>query len=40
MPLDEELLLNMNEDQLKQYVVKNSDEVINFLTEFKYGLYQ
>ena len=40
MPLDDELLLNMNEDQLKQYVVKNSDEVINFLTEFKYGLYQ
>ena len=40
MPLDEELLLQMDEDQIKQYVVKNSDEVINFLTEFKYGLYQ
>ena len=40
MPLDEELLLQMDEDQIKQYVGKNSDEVINFLTEFKYGLYQ
>jgi len=38
--LDDELLLHMDEDQIKQYVGKNSDEVINFLTEFKYGLYQ
>jgi len=40
MPLDDELLLHMDEEQIKQYVGKNSDEVINFLTEFKYGLYQ
>jgi len=40
MPLDQELLLNMSEDQLKEYVGKNNEEVINFLTEIKYGLYQ
>jgi len=39
LPFDEDLLLQMSEDQLSEYVKKNNNEVIDFLIDHKYSLY-
>jgi predicted glutamine amidotransferase len=40
LPLDEDVLMQMDDEQLAEYVKKNNNEVIDFLTEYKYALYQ
>jgi hypothetical protein len=40
LPFEDELLLELDESQLKEYQAKNPKEIVEYLMQLKYSMYQ
>ena len=40
LPMEDDLLLELDEEQLEQYLGKNPKEIVEYLTNLKYSMYQ